>query len=131
MAIKRNLNNSSFAQINITNLVDVALTLVVILLMIAPLIEQGIEISLPRTAPYEMKIEKSMVITVAPDNKYFIGDREVSLEELYNILQEESKKGISVIVKGDEKVLYKNVIKILDMAKKCKIELIGLATQVE
>lgn len=129
----RNRNNkNTLAQINITNLVDIALTLVIILLMIAPMIEQGIEVNLPKTSPYEMKIEKSIIITVAPDNQYFIGGERMSLEEVYSYLKERVKnREISVIVKGDRKVPYENIIKVLDIAKKCKIDLIGLATQTE
>jgi biopolymer transport protein ExbD len=128
----RNRNKNSFAQINITNLVDIALTLVIILLMIAPMIEQGIEVKLPKSSPYEMQIEKSIIITVAPENQYFIGGKKMSLEDIYNFLKEKSQeKDISVVIKGDEKVHYENIIKILDIAKKCKIDMIGLATQAE
>lgn len=123
---------NDFPQISITNLVDVALTLVVILLMLAPMIEQGIEVKLPKSSPYEMKIEKSIIITVAPGNQYFISGKQMSLSEIYKFLKEKSyQKDVSVIVKGDEKVPYENIIKVLDIAKKCKIDTIGLATQSE
>lgn len=119
-------------QIPITNLVDIALTLVVILLMVAPMIEQGIEVKLPKSSPYEMKLEKSIIITVAPGNQYFVKGKQMSLSEIYKFLKEKSfEKDVSVIVKGDEKVLYENIIKVLDIAKKCKIDIIGLATQSE
>ncbi|MFN4227653.1 MAG: ExbD/TolR family protein [Candidatus Ratteibacteria bacterium] len=129
----RNRNNrESFAQINITNLVDIALTLVIILLMIAPMIEQGIEVKLPKSAPYEMKVEKSIIITIAPENQYYVGGRKMTLQEIYTFLKEKGQeKDISIIIKGDEKVFYEDVIKILNIAKKCKIDMIGLATQVE
>lgn len=129
----RNRNNrESLAQINITNLVDIALTLVIILLMIAPMIEQGIEVKLPKSAPYEMKIEKSIIITIAPENQYYVGGKKMTLQEIYNFLKEKGQeKDISIIIKGDEKVFYEDVIKILNIAKKCKIDMIGLATQVE
>ncbi|MCM8785348.1 MAG: biopolymer transporter ExbD [Candidatus Omnitrophica bacterium] len=129
----RNKNDKiSFAQINITNLVDIALTLVIILLMIAPMIEQGIEVNLPKSASYEIKSEQSIIITIAPGNQYYVGGRKMSLGEIYNFLKEKSQeKGVSVIVKGDEKVYYSDIIKILDIVKKCKIDMIGLATQVE
>jgi biopolymer transport protein TolR len=129
----RNRNNrDTLAQINITNLVDIALTLVIILLMMAPMIEQGIEVKIPKSSPYEMKIEKSIIIVVAPDNQYYVGGKQMSLKEIYDYLREKSRdKEISVIVKGDERVPYENIIKVLDIVKKCKIDLIGLATQSE
>lgn len=129
--MKSNRENFLLSQINITNLVDVALTLVVILLMIAPLLEQGIEVKLPESSPSKIEVKKSIIITVAPKNVYYIGSKKVSLRRLYRILKEKSKENekLSVIVKGDEKVPYKNIVKVLDIAKKCKINMIGLATR--
>jgi biopolymer transport protein TolR len=129
----RNRNNKdTLTQINITNLVDIALTLVVILLMMAPMIEQGIEIKIPKSSPYEMKMEKSIIITVAPNEQYFIAGKQMNLQEIYYYLKEKSiDKETSVIIKGDERVPYENIIKVLDIVKKCKIDLIGLATQPE
>ena len=129
--MKNNRENFPLSQINITNLVDVALTLVIILLMIAPLIEQGIEVKLPASSPSKIEVRKSIIITVAPGNVYYIGSKKVSLRQLYRILKEKSRenKKLSIVVKGDENVPYKNVVKVLDIAKKCKINMIGLATR--
>ncbi|MCK9265667.1 biopolymer transporter ExbD [bacterium] len=131
--LSRRNNNTTLPQLNITNLVDVALTLVVILLIISPFIEQGIEVNLPASSPAEIKIEKSVVITVASNNTYYLEGKKATLREIHNILQKRVNEGedISVIVKGDEEVSYKNIIKVLDISKKCKIEKIGLATQIE
>jgi len=129
--MKNNRENFPLSQINITNLVDVALTLVIILLMIAPLIEQGIEVKLPASSPSKIEIRKSIIITVAPGNVYYIGGKKVSLRQLYRILKEKSRENreLSIVVKGDENVPYKNIVKVLDIAKKCKINMIGLATR--
>lgn len=131
--LRRNDNNLTFSQINITNLVDVALTLVVILLIMSPFLEQGIEVKLPASSPGKIEVKKSTVITVAPGDIYYINDKKVTLRELYNILKEQKSvnEKMSVIVKGDQDVYYKNVVKVLDIAKKCKIEVIGLATRLE
>jgi len=131
--LRRNDNNLTFSQINITNLVDVALTLVIILLIMSPFLEQGIEVKLPASSPGKIEVKKSTVITVAPGDIYYINDKKVTLRELYNILKEQKSvnEKMSVIVKGDQDVYYKNVVKVLDIAKKCKIEVIGLATRLE
>lgn len=131
--LRRNDNNLTFSQINITNLVDVALTLVVILLIMSPFLEQGIEVKLPASSPGKIEVKESTVITVAPGDVYYINDKKVTLRELYNILKEQKSvnERMSVIVKGDQDVYYKNVVKVLDIAKKCKIEVIGLATRLE
>ncbi len=119
------------SNINITNLVDVALTLVIILLMIAPLIEQGIEVKLPESSPSKIEVKKSIVITVSKNNTYYLGSKKITLRNLYRELRAKRGTGVSVIVKGDRDVPYKNIIKVLDIVKKCKIEKVGLATKVK
>lgn len=119
------------SNINITNLVDVALTLVIILLMIAPLIEQGIEVKLPESSPSKIEVKKSIVITVSKNNIYYLGSKKITLRNLYRELRAKRGTGVSVIVKGDRDVPYKNIIKVLDIVKKCKIEKVGLATKVK
>jgi biopolymer transport protein ExbD len=131
--LRRDNHNLTFSQVNITNLVDVALTLVVVLLIIAPFIEQGIEVKLPVSSPGKIKGEEALIVTVAPEDVYYINEKKVTPRELYNILREKraGDENLSLIIKGDRDVYYKNIIKILDIAKKCKIDVIGLATQTE
>ncbi len=129
----RRKSNHTLPQLNITNLVDVALTLVVILLIISPFIEQGIDVKLPSSSPSEIRVEKSLVITVAQNGVYYVESRNVTLGEMSGILREKKaqQEGLSVIIKGDGNVPYKDIVKALDTAKKCGIEKIGLATQAE
>ncbi|HOV22044.1 MAG TPA: biopolymer transporter ExbD [bacterium] len=126
-----NKNSSILSNISITNLVDVALNLVIMLLMMAPLIEQGIEVKLPESSPSKVEVEKSVVITVAKDETYYLGSTKITLRDLYKELKEKKGTGISVIVKGDKDVSYNNIIKVLDIIKECEIEKVGLATQVK
>ncbi|MCM8762090.1 MAG: biopolymer transporter ExbD [Candidatus Omnitrophica bacterium] len=132
-SIRKNSEDLTFSRVNITNLVDVALTLVIILLIISPFLEQGIEVKLPTSSPGRVQVENSTIITIAPGDVYYIDDRKVTLREMYNILREKKRinENLSVVIKGDESVLYKNVVKVLDISKKCNIETIGLATQAE
>jgi len=132
-SIRKNSGDITFAQVNITNLVDVALNLVIILLIMSPFLEQGIEVKLPVSSPGKVQVENSTIITIAPGDVYYIDDRKVTLREMYNILKEKKRinEHLSVIIKGDESVLYKNIVKVLDISKKCNIETLGLATQAE
>ncbi len=131
--LRRNNHNLMFSRINVTNLVDVALTLVVILLMMSSFIEQGIEVKLPVSSPGKIKMEESVIVTVASDDVYYVNEKKVTPRQMYNILREKKagNENLSVIIKGDREVHYKNIIKVLDIAKKCKIDVIGLATQTE
>lgn len=120
-------------QINITNLTDVALTLVVCLLMIAPLIEQGIDVRLPPSSPARINVVKSVVLTVAPGDVYYFGSERVSPAEIFERLRERkaSEPDLSVVVKADERVPYRNLVVVLDIVKRCEITAVGLATREE
>ncbi|HOL68300.1 MAG TPA: hypothetical protein PKX93_12670, partial [bacterium] len=63
MSVRKMITAPPFPPINITNLVDIALTLVVVLLMISPFIEQGLEVKLPTTSPSRISAEKMVVLT--------------------------------------------------------------------
>ena len=132
-SITRKNSGLPFSQVNITNLVDVALTLVIILIIISPFLDQGIEVKLPAASESRIDTFESVVVTAAKGDVYYLGEREVTLREMYNILRERTSSGeeISLVVKGDEDVPYQNIVKVLDIAKRCRINTIGLATRAE
>ncbi len=74
---------ASLAEINVTPLVDVMLVLLIIFMVTAPLIQQGVKVDLPETkaSPVEEK-EKKLVLSVKLDKSLFIGEAEVALEEV-------------------------------------------------
>ncbi|MFA5644961.1 MAG: biopolymer transporter ExbD [Candidatus Ratteibacteria bacterium] len=117
--------------INITNLVDVALTMVVVLLMVSPYIEQGFGVQLPASSSNKMMVEKNLIVTVSSQRRYYIGNQEVSLKQLKDRLEEKSLKNpdIGIIIKADRTIRYQDLIVALDAAKAAKITRVGLATE--
>jgi len=131
MSVRRTLTAPAFPPINITNLVDIALTLVVVLLMISPFIEQGFEVKLPTTSPARLSAEKTIIVTVAPGRLYYLAGAPVSAEQLTASLRERIQKepDLTVIVKGDERISYGELARVLDLIKTANVNLVGLATQ--
>jgi biopolymer transport protein ExbD len=117
--------------INITNLVDVALTMVVVLLMVSPYIEQGFGVQLPASSSNKMMVEKNLIITVSSQRRYYIGNQEVSLKQLKDRLEEKALKNpdIGIIIKADRTIRYQDLIVALDAVKAAKIRRVGLATE--
>jgi len=120
-------------RINIVNFVDVALTLVVILMMISPLIEQGLEVKLPSAGPSRLSVQKSLIVTVASGNRIYAGSTQVSLDELKKMLANAvaDNPEIGVIVKGDRAITYQELVHVLDAIKRANVTRVGLATEVE
>ncbi|MCM8770061.1 MAG: biopolymer transporter ExbD [Candidatus Omnitrophica bacterium] len=131
MSIRKSLAAPAFPPINITNLVDIALTLVVVLLMISPFIEQGLEVRLPDTSPSSLAAEKTVILTVAPGRVYYLGGTPVSEEQLFILLQKKKEEDpeVMVVVKGDQAISYGELARVLDTIKKAEIYQVGLATQ--
>ncbi len=123
--------DNAFLKINITNLVDIALTLVVILLMISPFIEQGFSVKLPKSGPSKMALEKSLIITITKNNQIFIGNKYVNLLELKNVLEKKVKTNPNsgVVIKGAKNISYQNIINVLNIVKNSNIKKVGLATE--
>ncbi|HOQ81590.1 MAG TPA: biopolymer transporter ExbD [bacterium] len=95
-------------KINIVNFVDVALTLVIILLMISPMIEQGMEVRLPSSGPSKISVGKSVILTIAKNRRIFLGNQEVSIENLEPLVRSTISRNpeLGIVVKGDKTITY-------------------------
>ncbi|MCM8759983.1 MAG: biopolymer transporter ExbD [Candidatus Omnitrophica bacterium] len=126
------IKENALNKINIINFIDVALVLVIILLMVSPMIEQGIEVKLPVSGPSRIGVEKSIVITITKDGKLFWGNLHVTINELIVMAQNTVSKNpeIGIVIKGDKNITYQELINVLDILKRADIKRIGLATQI-
>ncbi len=123
----------AISQINVTPLVDVMLVLLIIFMVAAPILQQGVELQLPREtiAPIEGEGEQ-LVVSITQNGKVFIGaGNEVSLkdiaERLGGILKARQDK--RVFVKADKRVAYGEVMAVMARLKRAGIDKIGLITE--
>ena len=121
------------SDINVTPLVDVMLVLLIIMMLIAPMLQQGVSLVLPKAENTVDKPEVSeqTVIAVARDKKIYLNAKEVEevdlAEKLKNILESKSEK--IVLIKADEEVDYSAVMAAMDQMRKAGVEDIGLITE--
>ena len=120
------------SDINITPLVDVMLVLLIIFMITAPMLHQGIEVALPRIdAPnLPTKATDPVVLSIATNGLIYIKDQPVHptklLEVLTPILRGRSEE--TVFLKGDRDVPYGEVIEVLDILHKGGIVRVGMVT---
>lgn len=118
----------SISQINITSLVDVSLTILIIFILSAPLLQSGIDIQLPRTAVANYEGDEGVTISITKEKKVFIEGKEIKKphKELVPILTSSRKK---VYIKGDKNVPYGFVMEIIGLVKSAGIEDVGLISE--
>jgi len=104
------------AEINVTPFVDVMLVLLIIFMVAAPLMVQGVPLELPKTSASKIgSMKKPMVVSLAPDGKLFIRDMEVTRDTLVSRLMEiKASEGDGVVyVRADKKLPYGDVMELL------------------
>jgi biopolymer transport protein TolR len=121
------------SDINVTPLVDVMLVLLIIMMLIAPMLQQGVSLRLPTAANTVDKPESQdqTVISIAKDKELYLNAkpvREADLaQKLTDILENKTEK--IVLIKADEEVEYGAVMAVMDQLRQAAIEDVGLITE--
>jgi len=116
------------AQINVTNLVDVALTILIVFMLIAPLIEHSLPVNLPKADEKKISDPTPLTIVIALDKKLYINNVQVTLEELAGKLKKNPQ--IPVNVQGDAAIAYQEFIDVIGAIQRAGVTRVGLATEV-
>ncbi len=127
---------STLAEINITPLVDVMLVLLIIFMITAPLMMEGVKVDLPSAATQAMKSEKEdVVLTVTKSGDLYLqGDKNTYnltnlTQKLTEVYQNKSKKDI--FLRADKTVPYGIVVQVMATCKNAGIERIGMITETD
>jgi biopolymer transport protein TolR len=125
--------NQPLSEINITPFVDVVLVLLIIFMVTAPMMQQGVEVQLPKTnskSNVSMK-EEDVVLSIDKSKNIFIGKTQVSRKDLSDKLQAvfKNKKTKDLYLEADKSVSYGFVVDVMATAKNAGIEKVGLITE--
>jgi len=123
---------TAIAQINVTPLVDVMLVLLVIFMVTAPIIQQGVQVNLPQAKAGAIPgTEELLVVTIAKNGKVYLNDNPLTLEELGDKLRAIRKLQTDkqVYLRADQDVRYGLVMKAVAEIKQAGIERLGMVTR--
>ena len=128
------VRRSSLAQINVTPLVDVMLVLLVIFMVTAPMLDQGVQVNLPEVAeaPGLPAQQEPLVVTLERNGQILIGKAKIrQLSKLGPVIQQalKGKPDREVFLEADEKVPYGRVVQVMAAVKKAGVEKLGMVTR--
>jgi biopolymer transport protein TolR len=120
------------SDINVTPLVDVMLVLLIIMMLVAPMLQKGVDVKLPSAMNTADKPEtqQQTVLHVDARDKFYVNSIEVSRAEMADRIKAalEEKTERIVLIKGDQDASYRAVMAAMDDLRKAGIEDIGLIT---
>jgi biopolymer transport protein TolR len=124
--------DATISQINVTPLVDVMLVLLVIFMVTAPIIQQGVQVNLPQAKAGAIPgTEELLVVTIAKNGRVYLNDNPMNAGELGNKLRAIRKLQADkqVYLRADQDVRYGLVMKTIAEIKQAGIERLGMVTR--
>ena len=120
------------SEINVTPLVDVMLVLLIIMMIVAPLLQQGVPLTLPTAANTAEKPEtqEQTVLAITADKRFYVNSQQIArdrlVERVAQVLEDKAQK--IVIIKADVDASYADVMEAMDSLRTAGIEDMGLIT---
>ena len=121
------------SEINVTPLVDIMLVLLIIMMLIAPLLQKGVDVNLPAASNVGDKpdTQQQIVLHVTADKRFYVNNKETPERDVVDRLKyalEEAKEKV-VYLKADQDAPYSSVMQMMDKMRDAQIENVGLITE--
>jgi len=121
------------SDINVTPLVDVCLVMLIIFMVVTPMLQKGVDVSLPQTGQPEKMPEgqKQLTISIKSDSSVFVDQRWVPAENVEAALAEiyDQTPDKDVVLKGDRRLKYKEVRALMQQINEAGFSRVGLVTE--
>ncbi len=127
----RRNKHAPMSEINVTPMVDVMLVLLIVFMVAAPLLTVGVPIDLPKTEAKSLDTQaKPLTLTITANGKIFIGDNQVTLDNIVKTLGSlvGKQKDQRIYLRGDARAGYGVVMRVMGVLSKAGYSRIGLIT---
>jgi biopolymer transport protein TolR len=132
VAFESRQHGSLVSQINVTPLVDVMLVLLIIFMVTAPIIQQGVQVALPKVKAAALPgKEEQFIVSITHNSEIYLNDTRLSTDDLTRKLAAIAveRPDREVYVRADEQVPYGEVIRTMAAIKAAGIENVGMVTE--
>lgn len=127
-------DHRAMSEINVTPLVDVMLVLLIIFMVTAPMLQQGLDVDLPETSTQPLRMQdEPLVLTVTKEGSYRLASVEVPQAELQEKIAAifEGRDDKEIFLRADEAAPYGVVVKALEAAREAGAKSLGIVTEPE
>lgn len=128
---KKRTRRFAMPEISLTPLIDTALTLLVIFMITAPMVQNGIKIDLPHGNSKEIGNQQELVVTMNKDEKLFFNSYPIKRSNLVESIKKAiaQHEDLPVYIRADESVAYGKVIEIVDELKIAGVKYVAMSTR--
>ncbi|MBE9515857.1 MAG: protein TolR [Proteobacteria bacterium] len=129
----RHKRKKLMSEINVVPYIDVMLVLLIIFMITAPMLKEGVKVELPQAAakPVDIKDQETLVISIDKKGKLYLDDRAIERNEMVNKIARiiKVRPKTEVLIRGDRRIAYGEVVSLMAQLQKAGIGAVGLATE--
>lgn len=113
---------------NLTNMIDIVFSILIVFIISAPLMSQGVKVDLPKAEAPTMEQEKLLKVSITKDEKIYIADMQVDFSSFNNVFKSLWNGEMAVVINSDENVHYGLVMKVVTQVQKLGVTKLGFLT---
>jgi biopolymer transport protein ExbD/biopolymer transport protein TolR len=126
--MKRSRGKSLNQEMNLTNMIDVVFAILIVFLISAPLMSQGIKVDLPNAEAPTLEQKKLLKVSITKEEKIFVEEMEVRIDDFNEIFKSLWKDDVPVVINADESVHYGIVMKVVSLIQVAGVKQLGFLT---
>ena len=113
---------------NLTNMIDIVFSILIVFIISAPLMSQGVKVDLPKAEAPTMEQEKLLKVSITKDEEIYVADMQVDFSSFNSVFKSLWNGDMAVVINSDENVHYGLVMKVVTQVQKLGVTKLGFLT---
>jgi len=126
--VKRSRGKELKQEMNLTNMIDIVFSILIVFIISAPLMSQGVKVDLPKAEAPTMEQEKLLKVSITKDDEIYIADMMVDFDSFNSVFQSLWNGEMAVVINSDESVRYGLVMQVVTQVQKLGVTKLGFLT---
>ena len=126
--MKRSRGKELKQEMNLTNMIDIVFSILIVFIISAPLMSQGVKVDLPKAEAPTMEQEKLLKVSITKNEEIYIADMQVDFDGFNTVFKSLWNGEMAVVINSDEAVSYGFVMKVVTQVQKLGVTKLGFLT---